>query len=182
MTTMASQITSLTVVYSIVYSGVDQENIKALRHWPLCGKFTGTGEFRAQRASNAENVSIWWRHHEDQWGCHDIAMLNYWTLVRPLVSSGFPSQRASDAEHCSLNKLLNKQSGCRWFEMPWCWCEVTGMSVYSQPSHHRLRLWLSVLTSASMQLNATVNKTRSQIPTQYSWQFRQEISLTVSTK
>ena len=23
-----------------------------------------TGEFRAQRASNAENVYIWWRHHE----------------------------------------------------------------------------------------------------------------------
>ena len=22
-----------------------------------------TGEFRAQRASNAENISIWWRHH-----------------------------------------------------------------------------------------------------------------------
>ena len=40
-----------------------KENIKALRHWPLCGGFTGTGEFPAQMASNAENVSIWWRHH-----------------------------------------------------------------------------------------------------------------------
>ena len=35
-----------------------KENIKAPRHWPLCGEFTGTGEFPAQRASNAENVSI----------------------------------------------------------------------------------------------------------------------------
>ena len=35
-----------------------KENIKVPRHWPLCGEFTGTGEFRAQRASNAENVSI----------------------------------------------------------------------------------------------------------------------------
>ena len=42
-----------------------KENIKAPRHWPLCGEFTGTGEFPAQRASNAENVSIWWRHHEE---------------------------------------------------------------------------------------------------------------------
>ena len=41
-----------------------KENIKAPRHWPLCGEFTGTGEFPAQRASNAANVSIWWRHHE----------------------------------------------------------------------------------------------------------------------
>ena len=40
-----------------------KENIKAPRHWPLCGEFTGTGEFPAQRASNAENVTIWWRHH-----------------------------------------------------------------------------------------------------------------------
>ena len=58
MTTMASQITSLTVVYSTVYSDADQENIKAPRHWPLCGEFTGTGEFPAHRASYAENVSI----------------------------------------------------------------------------------------------------------------------------
>ena len=41
-----------------------KENIRALRHWPLCGEFTGTGEFPTQRASYAENVSIWWRHHE----------------------------------------------------------------------------------------------------------------------
>ena len=41
-----------------------EENIKAPRHWPLRGEFTGTGEFLAQRASNAENVSIWWLHHE----------------------------------------------------------------------------------------------------------------------
>ena len=41
MSGMASQITSLTIVYSIVYSGADQRNIKAPRHWPLCGEFTG---------------------------------------------------------------------------------------------------------------------------------------------
>ena len=30
----------------------------------LCvGNSPGTGEFPAQMASNAENVSIWWRHH-----------------------------------------------------------------------------------------------------------------------
>ena len=39
--TMASQITSLTSVYSTVYSGADQKNIKALRHWLLWGEFTG---------------------------------------------------------------------------------------------------------------------------------------------
>ena len=63
MNAIASQITSLMIVYSTVYSDADQVNIKAPRHWPLCGEFTGTGEFPAQRASYAENVSIWWRHH-----------------------------------------------------------------------------------------------------------------------
>ena len=58
MGTMASLITSLTIVYSIVYSGADQRNLKPPLHWPLCGDSPGTGEFPTQMASNAENVSI----------------------------------------------------------------------------------------------------------------------------
>ena len=39
---MASQITSLTIVYLTVYSGVDKKkNIKAPRHWPLWEEFAG---------------------------------------------------------------------------------------------------------------------------------------------
>ena len=38
---VASQITSLTIVYSTVYSDADKETIKAPRHWPLCGDFIG---------------------------------------------------------------------------------------------------------------------------------------------
>ena len=37
---IASQITSLMIVYSTVYSNIDK-NIKAPRHWLLCGEFTG---------------------------------------------------------------------------------------------------------------------------------------------
>ena len=58
MTTMASQITSLTVVYSIVYSDAD----RVTGHF--AGNSPGTGEFPAEMASYVENVSIWWRHHE----------------------------------------------------------------------------------------------------------------------
>ena len=49
MTTMASQITSLTVVYSTIYADADQRKIKAPCHWPMCGEFTGTDKFPAQR-------------------------------------------------------------------------------------------------------------------------------------
>ena len=65
MGTTASQITSLTIVYSTVYIGADQMKTSKLRVTGLCvGNSPVTGEFPAQRDSNAENVSIWWRHHE----------------------------------------------------------------------------------------------------------------------
>ena len=36
-----------------------------LRVTGLCaGNSPGTGKFPAQMASNVENVSIWWRHHD----------------------------------------------------------------------------------------------------------------------
>ena len=40
-----------------------KENIKAPCHCLCMGNSPVTGEFPAQMASNAENVSIWWRHH-----------------------------------------------------------------------------------------------------------------------
>ena len=58
---VASPITSITIVYSAVYSRTDQENIKYLRHWLLCGVSPVSGDFPAQMPSYAENVSIWWR-------------------------------------------------------------------------------------------------------------------------
>ena len=47
-----------------------KENIKAPRHWPLCREFT-------QMASNAENVSIWWRHHVNLRTLHFHIPKNY---------------------------------------------------------------------------------------------------------
>ena len=61
MRAMVSQITSLTIVYSTVYSGADKKHqsstslafVRGIHRWPL--NFPH---------SNAENVSIWWRHRE----------------------------------------------------------------------------------------------------------------------
>ena len=50
MSTMASQITGLTIIYSTVYSGVTA----------LC---EGNSPVPTQRASNAENISFRWRNH-----------------------------------------------------------------------------------------------------------------------
>ena len=61
---MASQITSLTIFTQPFIQAQIKENIKAPRHWPLCGEFTGDWWIPALMASNAENVSILWRHHD----------------------------------------------------------------------------------------------------------------------
>ena len=75
---MMSQITSLTISYSIAYSGADKEKSK-LRVIGLCaGNLPVTGEFPAQMASNAENVSIWLRHHSD---CIMIGMARQCTIL-----------------------------------------------------------------------------------------------------
>ena len=61
---MASQITSLTIVYSTVYSRRRSKKTSKLRVTGLCaGNSPVTGEFPAQRASNAENFRIWRRYH-----------------------------------------------------------------------------------------------------------------------
>ena len=108
-----------------------KENIKAPRHWPLCGEFTGTGEFPAQRASYAENVSIWWRHHETKTiqVCWRQRRLSLWrpplSLVKMIKAvimiilqfSGehqytqcitlgrFAEKRIKTLTHCGLNKM-----------------------------------------------------------------------------
>ena len=61
MGTIASQSTSSPLFTQTFIQTQIKENIKAPRHWPLCGEFTC--EFPAQMVSDAENVSIWWRHH-----------------------------------------------------------------------------------------------------------------------
>ena len=53
-----------------------------LRVTGLCaGNSPGTGEFPAQMASNAENASIWWRHH----GCCGRVYTTYRKVGCPSV-------------------------------------------------------------------------------------------------
>ena len=87
-----------------IYSVRDKENIKAPRHRPLCGEFTG--EFPAQMASNTESVDIWWRHHVET-----LSELHAFSGYH-LSWSDFPCQKVLmqcfDVFVGSMNKLLNK--------------------------------------------------------------------------
>ena len=60
MAAVASQITSLTLRVTS----------------PCAGKSPVTAEFPAQKASNAENVSIWWRHHGMKWIMYGVLSLH----------------------------------------------------------------------------------------------------------
>ena len=60
--------------------GLRSKKISKLRVTGLCAwNSPGTGEFPAQMASYAENVSIWWRHHDlphkhwTKWLIHDTS-------------------------------------------------------------------------------------------------------------
>ena len=84
---IASQITSLTIVYSTVYSRADPRKhqsfaslafVWGIHRWPVTSP--------AQMASNAENVSIWWRHHKSY-------TLKPLQDRKPRLTSGLPSQR-----------------------------------------------------------------------------------------
>ena len=60
------------------------KKISKLRATGVCaGNSPGTGEFPAQMASYAENVSIWWRHH----AFSDVVVICY----SPLIHSGINS-------------------------------------------------------------------------------------------
>ena len=61
------------------------KKISKLRVTGLCaGNSPGTGEFPAQMASNVENVSIWWRHHD----AFRFISVGYCTDSQPLKSRG----------------------------------------------------------------------------------------------
>ena len=59
---IGSQITSLTIVYSIVYSDADERKQQSSASLVFV-----RGIHPAQMASNAENTSIWWRHHASRY-------------------------------------------------------------------------------------------------------------------
>ena len=64
MRAIAAQITVIMVFYPTVCSGTDQRVHQSSTSLAFVGgNSTVTGEFPAQKTSNEENVSIWWRHH-----------------------------------------------------------------------------------------------------------------------
>ena len=79
---MASDITSLTIVYSWKRSfRCRSKKISKLRITGICARNSPVnGEFPVEMASNAENVSIRWRHH----GCAKVQLNLKAYMYRPI--------------------------------------------------------------------------------------------------
>ena len=79
-----------------------------LRVTGLCAENSpGTGEFPAQRGSDAENVSIWWRHHEA-----DI----YWFYRSPLESG---IEQVAEILPRRKPETVNPTKSMPWLLMTW---------------------------------------------------------------
>ena len=139
---MASQMTSLTIVYSTVYSGADQKTSK-LRVTDLCAwnSAAGNSPVTAQMTSNAEIVSMqrvqsvqWFRRNNVRTcGIQRKIMMtssngNIFHVTGPLCGEftgpgEFPTQRPVTRSFdvffdLRLNKRLSKQPWGWWLEAP----------------------------------------------------------------
>ena len=79
MIAMASQITSLAIVCSVLYSGADQRKyqrsaslafVRGIHRWPVNSPHKGP--------VTRKNISIWWRHHER----HETCVYNFPKILK----------------------------------------------------------------------------------------------------
>ena len=103
-----------------------------LRVTGLCaGNSPGTGEFPAQRASNAENVSIWWRHR-----------VPYLIFYHGVVITQFSSKNIT-----CMCKICNTTSKMQWHETSLLKKE---RKIFSCTSHMINKSWNLVPVSTKM--------------------------------
>ena len=79
------------------------------------GNSPGTGEFPAQMASNAENVSIWWRHHGEQLLLVNVSFQTYAEILTKISKYIFPDYYNLTTwrlhwviKQCYENKLIER--------------------------------------------------------------------------
>ena len=145
----ASQITSLAIVYSIVIRALIKENIKAPRHWPLCGEFTGDRWIPRTKASDAENVSIWWRHHAS-WRHAMVTLSALLPLCygNPRVGGGLPSQLGPIMFFfvVNLNKIKKNSwvSDLRRKTLMWLYCIGVLQGCHIVPHVYSSLNWITI--------------------------------------
>ena len=158
MNAMASQITGATSVYSIVCAGADQRKyqssasldfVRGIHRWPVNSP--------ARRASNTENVSIWWRHHateasgfiKDLYTCYTINIETrgllpslspfYVTLIKCFSSIAQSNANNSDihpkAASWGWRNILVARPNPAQHQQQWCWCRQQAIHSDASRTH-----------------------------------------------
>ena len=97
--------------------GCRSKKTSKLRFTGLCaGNSPGTGEFPAQMASNAENVSIWWRHHERKWFKAAVDLVIFRTIMLLTIIESCCITRLC---HTLLPLLTAQNYRTKWPIFPW---------------------------------------------------------------
>ena len=101
MNAIACQITSLRIVNPTAYTGADQRTHQSSASLAFVG-------FPTQRANNAENVSIWWRHHLSRYGSRRSEHPGQLTSNSSMFQIGPPSRARA---HChGFINLFNQRT------------------------------------------------------------------------
>ena len=100
MDAMASQITGVSIVYSTVCSDADQRKCQSSASLAFMRRIHRLPEFPTQRAINAENISIWWRHYGV-----DISGLCYQRQVSRTWISKCTPQNTEGCNYLSMPKI-----------------------------------------------------------------------------
>ena len=137
MGTVASQITSLAIVYSTVFSGCRSKKTSKLSVTGLCaGHSPGIGEFPAQMASNEDNVFIWWRHYVK---CSSLI-----TNVKNRSDFEISKEPRYFALTCrpwgAYYEYIWKKVPVLWRILP---LYQTSFTNSDWPNHHRIMTWIS---------------------------------------
>ena len=143
MGTMASQITSLTIVYSTVYSGGDQRKyqssvslafVRGIHRWPVNSphkwsvtrkRFPFDDVIMIQLLCNISRrcKSLRWSSAAAMLSTPPVWILEWDSNSRgnPPITNRFPSQRASNAKpwwcfpYCQPQQAVAQTTGYRWF-------------------------------------------------------------------
>ena len=107
MSTILSQITGVSTVYSIACSGADKRKHQSSASLA----FVRGIEFPSQRASNAEIISSWWRHH-----------IFHATLLPRSHMAGLLAGNEGRLRICLL--IPTEQSTWRKHGVQICWCKI----------------------------------------------------------
>ena len=104
----ASEINSLAIIHSTVYTGADQRKHKSTASLLFAGNSPVTGEFPAQMASYAENVSIWWRHHVLSIHAMLIDSTPFVCLPLARLSSRFSKRSKNVCSSAYITRMMRK--------------------------------------------------------------------------